>query len=638
MRYLFVIAFSFLLSSAFCQVNYSTKNKKAIQYYEDAGVYIHQRNYTKAINTLYLALQKDQDFIEAHNKLAFCFELLKDKEKQQIHLEEVVRLDTNGEYPNSKYLLANVYYHQGEYLQAKNLLTNYLKGDKVDERIRKESQQLLINIDFAIEHIKTPVDFNPRQMPAEVNALPLQYFPVLTADQQTIFFTGRRGATFYDDEDLYVCQKGEDGRWSLPIPISQNINSQFNEGTCTISADGQILIFTTCEGRKSYGGCDLYITYRLGDEWTPPINLGPAINSRSWESQPSLSADGRKLYFVSDRAGGSGKRDIWVSEKDINGDWLEARNLGPTINTAGDEVSPYIHVNGISLFFASNNLPGFGGYDIYKSEMTSSGWSEPENIGFPINDHNDQVSLFLSVDGTNAYYSFEQKQNGRPNRSLLYTFEYPESQRISRKSNYITGKVFDIQNNQPLQASIELIDLRSDEVVSVFTSNKQSGEYFSILTEGSEYALYVEKEGYLFESRTFKFDNGIEQEPISEDFYLKPIKAGEQTQLNNIYFDTDSYLLREESSTEIKKISSFLADNPNVRIEISGHTDDVGSDAYNMELSEKRAKAVYVALVDNGIDKDRLIYRGYGKTRPLVKNQNEASRQRNRRIEFSIIN
>jgi len=639
--YLSLLILAFTASLAFTQGKdeYSTRSKKAIKLYEEADILIRQRRFTPAIENLMSALERDRDFLEAHLKLAFCYEILKNPKNQQYHLEQVVRIrPSDPRYRNVYFSLGKVYYNQGKYVEAQKMLTELKRMGITNNRIKTEVERLDENLLYAIENIEKPLDIHPAPISSNVNMFPLQYFPVLTADQNSILFTRRLGHAFYDDEDIYISTRDGNGQWQTPESLSPSINSSFNEGTCSISADGRMLIFTTCEGRQSYGSCDLYVTYKIGDEWMIPSNLGTAINSAAWESQPSLSADGRELYFISNRGGGVGKRDIWMSRLNETDQWQKAWNLGPAINTPEDEVSPFIHVNGQTLFFASKGYLGFGGFDLFKTEKTSAGWSEPANLGYPINDHDDQVSLFITTDGARAYYSYETKSEGVNNRSVIYSFDFPQSEQLVRRSNYVTGVVRDVTNKQPLKAKVELIDLEQDVSVNVFSSDPVSGQYYSILTEGGNYGLYVQAEGYLFESRTFNYKDSSYSQPITEDFYLQPIQRGSKTVLHNIFFEFDSYKLRDESLTELNKVLSFLRANENLKVEISGHTDDLGSDSYNLELSTQRAKTVYDYLVEHDIDPEKLTYHGYGENEPLKKNTDEASRQLNRRIEFKILN
>lgn len=314
---------------------------------------------------------------------------------------------------------------------------------------------------------------------------------------------------------------------------------------------------------------------------------------------------------------------------------MPASNLGPAINTREDEVSPFIHVNGTTLFFASEGYPGFGGFDLYKAERTGTLWKMPENLGYPINTWQDQVSLFVSTDGKNGYYSFEGIDNEGIKRSELYGFQFPGEGVLNNKSLYLTGNIYDIETKEPLEANIELYDLATDDQIALFTSDPITGEYFSILNENEKIALYVERQGYLFESHFFNIDTDSSQN-IRKDIYLKPIKKGSSVRLNNIFFEFNSATLTEDSKTELNQIVRFLNNNTGTKITIAGHTDDQGTDAYNQQLSEERARAVYDYLINQKISKELLTYVGHGESQPLAENNSEANRQLNRRIEFLI--
>ncbi len=622
--------------SSFGQAQYSTKSKKAIKLYEEADLLLKQRRFSEAVRKFNTSLEKDNDFIEAHLRLAYTYDVLRAPKKQQYHLEQVLRIAPgSARYKNVYYLLGKVYFNQGRYKESGILLDQLGRLGIDNKKMKDDVEALQKNIEFALENMKTPINISPKPMPGVINSFPLQYFPVLTADEQAIIYTTRDGVTIHDDEDIVISFKDDEGNWQKPLSISPNINSQFNEGTCTISADGRTLIFTNCEGRQGFGSCDLYFSQKTGEEWSVPENLGPNINSRAWESQPSLSADGRKLFFISDRAGGMGKRDIWMSVKDKNNEWTRAVNLGSVINTEEDEVSPFIHVNGTTLFFASNGLPGFGGYDLYKSEWRDSTWSEPENLGYPLNTHEDQVSLFVSTNGKNGYYSYERTNEAGQKMSLLYQFQFPESGILENKTVYLTGYVFDKETNEPLGATIELYELGSDEPFSIFDSDPVNGKYYSILSENINLSLYIDAPGYLFENQLFDISDASGDE-IRRDIYLTPIRKGGNVRLSNIFFEFNSASLTENSKTELMKVHDFLTSNPTVRILIEGHTDDQGTEEYNLALSERRAKAVYDFLIGLGIEKKSLSYVGYGESRPLEQNIDERSRSINRRIEFSV--
>nr|WKN35293.1 OmpA family protein [Tunicatimonas sp. TK19036] len=621
--------------------SYTTKSKKAIEYYEDAFSFFLRRQYGQALELLEYSLKKDPAFSEAQLQTAKIYEALSDPARAKFYYKKVAKQqEGNPKFIEAPHQLAKLYFNEGSYEEAREMANQVMNVPKAAKVIREDAQTILANIDFAEEAIKHPLDFQPHRVEGQLHQFPLQYFPVLTVDQKTMIFTGRRGVSPRYDEDIYISRKNAEGEWMAPESLSENINTMRNEGTCSISADGRTLIFTSCEGRDGYGSCDLFISTRKGDEWSMPKNLGTAVNSSAWESQPSLSADGRTLYFVSDRQGGHGKRDIYVTERTVKGEWSKAKNVGKEINTARDEVSPFIHVNGQTLYFASNGRPGFGGFDLYVTERSKNRWSAPENLGYPINTFEDQASLFITADGRDAYYSNEEQRQGEYVRSEIFTFSIPQEIRVQYRSNFVFGKVYNAATKEPLEASVELIDLQNQQSISMVDSDPVSGEYLMVLTEGSEYALYVNKDDFLFKSLTFNYVEPSEayiQQPIEIDIYLDPIQKGQETVLNNIFFDTDKYEIKNKSKPELDKIANFLQENPDIAISINGHTDNVGASSYNEKLSTQRAKAIYDYLIQSGIAAERLSFRGYGDQKPIASNDTEEGRQKNRRIAFEVL-
>lgn len=635
----FTLVFLFIGSFAWAQMPLATKNKKAIELYTEADNFRVRGQYSQAIGLLNDAIKRDKEFVEAYYRLGIIYMTLKDFPQAVKNFETGVAL--TNDIRKQKifwYDLGESYFSIGDYEKAKEILSKFLQAEVQNKAKIDRARLLMGNVEFAEKHKDNEAGYRLKPLSDTVNAFVMQYFPVLTADQQQLIFTRRMGGGANDDEDLVVSQRMRNGRWSEPRSISSNINSSLNEGTCTISADGRKLIFTSCVGRKGYGSCDLFESVRIGDEWTTPRNLGPNVNSAEWESQPSLSADGRTLYFVSDRRGGVGRRDIWVSHLDEKGEWTRAKNLGKPVNTIYDEISPFIHVNNRVIYFASNGLVGFGGYDIYFSEKDTTGaWSEPKNIGSPINNHEDQFSLYITSDGKKGYFSHEEVKDAGYTTSRIFEIDIPEEHRVRYKSNYVKGVVRDKQTRAPLAASIELINLETKETESLVSSDSVTGAYLIVLTQGAEYALYVNKKRYLFRSLNFNYSELRDYEPIVLDIDLEKASEGTSAVLENIFFDVDKYDLKEKSITELGKILRFLKENPDVRVEISGHTDNTGSASYNLQLSEKRAQSVYNHLVANGINAGRLIPKGYGSQQPIDSNDSEEGRQKNRRIEFKII-
>ncbi|MFP4092613.1 MAG: OmpA family protein [Cyclobacteriaceae bacterium] len=639
----FFLLFLFFSTIAEAQPSrkYTSKSKKAISYYEQSTNYFIRRQFGPAMELLDAAVRKDGDFAEAHFRLSQIHQMMGNEAKMQHHLKKVVKSQyDNPAFAEAHALLAQKYFEEAQYEDARKLAEHVINMNHAHKIIKDDCHYLLANISYTQENIDKPVDFKPVPVEGGINQLALQYFPVLTVDQQSMIFTARVGLGPQYDEDIYISKKGKDGQWGRPESLSDNINGPSNEGTSTITADGRTLIFTACQDRSGFGSCDLFISRKVGDQWSVPKNLGKEINSSAWESQPSLSADGRTLYFVSDRAGGLGRRDIYVSRLQENGEWCKAENLGKEINTPRDEVSPFIHVNGQTLYFASNGLPGFGKFDLYMSEKSQGEWTSPVNLGYPINTNEDQASLFITADGKDAYYSLEKRQGERYVSSIIYTFEIPEAIQVRNRSSFVEGIVYDASTKQPMKARVELVDLQKQEEISGVNSDPKNGEYLMVLTEGSKYALYVDQEGYLFQSLAFDYviDQGAElQKPVKIDIYLQPITKGKETVLNNIFFDVDKYEIKEISEPELNKIITFMQENPEVRIAINGHTDNQGSASYNEELSAKRAKAVFDYLVNAGISEDRLAYKGYGQSKPIATNETEEGRQKNRRIAFEIL-
>jgi OOP family OmpA-OmpF porin len=608
--------------------NLSSKNKKAVELYIEADNYRVRGQFAQAINLLNEAITRDKNFEEAYYRLATIYKAMEQYDQAGSTFEKGLALvKSDSRKRMYLYELAAVNLWQGKYEPCKKYAADFLQIEKEDRRKVELAKVWIMQAEYSLTNTMV-YDYVITPLSDSVNIFPMQYFPTVTADGMQLIFTARYGGTRNDNEDLVVSSKQNNGSWGAPVSLSKNINSIQREGASTISADGRHIIFTVC----GTSGCDLYESRKTGNDWSRPKNLGPNINSPRWDAQPSLSADGRELYFVSERPGGFGGYDLWYSQL-TNAGWSKAVNLGPEVNTPQDEISPYMHVNNRELYFVSNGLPGYGGYDIYKVQKNETSWSKPVNLGKPLNDHHDQYSFIVSAVGNQGYYSREESKN----RSRLYRIVLPEKWITPFKGNVVTGIITNKTWGQPLRAEVELYNLGAKKSVSKVFSDSVSGQYLMVLPGGSEYALYVEKAGYLFNSQHFNFVSDKNYEPVRKDVSLEPVHENAAIILNNIFFDVDKFELRPESYTELEKVAAFLLQNPTLKIEIGGHTDNTGSELHNQQLSEKRAKSVADFLNSQAISKNQVQIKGYGSKKPLLPNTSEENKQQNRRIEFKII-
>ncbi len=628
MKYLLFVLLAIISNVAAAQA-LSTKNKKAIDLYVEADNYRVRGQYEQAIKLLQQAIEKDKKFEEAYYQLGAVYRSAGDLEQSCISMEKGLALVSSFPFKQKIYffVLGENYLRRGRYTDAQTNLDKFLGIEKTDKVKIEKALLWKTQIEYAFSHLKDKANYQIKVLSDTVNAFPMQYFPAITADGAELIFTIRYGRSQDFNEDIFTSKK-VNGQWQAPVSLSANINSNFREGACSISADGRHLILTICGPR----GCDLYESKREGDIWQKPVALSGAVNSNGWEAQPSLSADGNELYFVSDRKGGLGGYDIWYSKKDETGAWTRAVNMGKPINTKYDEIAPYIHVNNQNLYYASNGLPGFGGFDIYVSEKNNDQWTEPENLGAPLNDYEDQYSFVVSSDGKVAYYSREESRT----KSKLYSTTIPEKLQVRKRGNVVRGVVKDGKTKLPMGAHVELFDLKTNARISTFESDSVNGAYLVVVPGLSQYALHVTEPGYLFYSLHFNYEEKNLEQPLVINLELQPISKNATTVLNNIFFDFNKADLTEKSFSELNEIVKFLKDNPSLRIEISGHTDNVGNENYNKQLSLKRAQSVVEYLIAHQIEATRLTQKGYGSQKPIRPNDSEENRQANRRIEFTI--
>ena len=523
------------------------------------------------------------------------------------------------------------------YNEAHNYYEQYLKKGEMDDIRREKVSNMSKLAKFRSSAQEQSLKVTPILLSGDVNTSNSEYLPSVTLDGRTMLFTRMvRG-----QEDLFIAHNKE-GRWIEVQPVA-SINTAANEGGAAMSADGNTILFTACKRPLNIGGCDLYISKKKDGEWTKPKLMNVGINTPAWESQPCLSADGTMLFFSSNRVEGHGGADLWVSTIDEQGIWKPATNLGNVINTKGSEESPFLHPDGITLYFRSSGHLGFGGMDIFMSKYDAElgQWSSPQNLGSSINTEGDEGALTISSDGATAYYASDivslQDQSINPNLDIM-TFEMPVDLRPLPVS-YVNARILDAITKQPLQANAVLTLQGQTSASNVNTDT--NGEILMALVLGQDYTLSIDKEGYLYDLTLIETkDKGSAFRPIEMDILLKPIPKKEDKAepiiLKNVYFESGSAELMSKSTYEIDKLYQLMTTNSGVTIVIVGHTDDVGQEEDNVALSKSRAEAIASALIEKGIDASRIKTRGLGESSPIDTNDTPEGRAANRRTEVII--
>ncbi|MCC6721156.1 MAG: PD40 domain-containing protein [Bacteroidia bacterium] len=607
-----------------------SKNRKATELFDKAMGQYDLLEYEKAIDYLKQAIKKDPEYIDAYDLLGQAFiktNNLNEAEKTYLQLYEV-----NNEYWISYYELGNITFEMSKYDSALLWYNTFLKYKNLPETEKLEAEKQIKSCDFAKKAIKNPVKFSPVNLGSGVNSVLSEYFPTLTADEQTMFFT------FMDArrQEDFLISKFADGKWQDAINMGQPINTPENEGASSISADGQYLFYTACQNPLNVGSCDLWFTFVKGDKWQQPIHMPDNVNTKYKETQPSLSADGKTLYFSSNRPGGYGGMDIWKTTFE-NNLWTNPVNLGNIINTPFDDECPFIHQDGVTLYFASDGHPGMGNRDLFFSKLNNDGtWQSPVNLGYPINTSGNEEGLIINRSGTTGYFSSDKKTNpGHLGKVDIYSFEIPDNIKPGIAS-YVKGKVYDEETKQPIQTLIELTDLGSSKIAGFCKSNILTGSFLIVIQGNKNYGLNVNAPGYLFFSENFSIKENPSSNPYLIDVPLKKIKSGKSIQLYNVFFNVNKSELKPESKPELERLLSLLKLNPKIRIEIVGHTDNSGNETINQPLSQNRAKAVYDWLIANGIDAARMTYIGYGSTIPIMSNDTDEGKRKNRRTEIKI--
>lgn len=644
---------------------FSSSSKKATKLFKQAQFIPTQQldpetrmpDFKAGIELVDKALKKDPNFWEAYVLRGEYHINLRDKSSAIEDFENALRVSPNHSRTGMTfYRLADLYLDQGTYDKALANIKSFINHPNPNEEYLKSGYSIYDNALFAIDAIKHPKPFNPVNAGPGVNTQFAEYYPTLTVNGKELMFTRALPFGSSIQEDFFTSLNREN-KWSTATPMPEHVNTEHNEGAPTISADGRSLIFVACidetgtygEQRKGKGSCDLFFTQKIGPRWSNPVNLPGDVNSYHWETQPSLSADGKTLYFVRGLRGkGADQRnsDIYVSKLSEQGKWGAAERLSDVINTPFAEESVCIHPDGKTLYFASRGHAGMGGSDIFMSQMDNQGnWSRPKNLGYPINTRFDENSLIVSAEGNLAFFASDRA--GGYGDLDIYYFELPKEFQPTT-TYYFDGRVFDAQSNDPIPGHFTLKDIASGEVIIVSNADAINGTFTVPLPSNRQYVIEVTYDGYAMTSLGFDLTYNANQTSYHLDIPMNPLNSGTENILKNIYFDLNSATLRKESNIELNNLANFLRTNPNIHIELGGHTDTRGNAEENLKLSTERAKAVYTYLIQvERIDVKRLTFIGFGEREPIIidseiaalssETEREKAHQTNRRTVYKII-
>ena len=631
LRLLTVLVLSVICLHLFAQKTNDKQQKKAQEAYDAAMLQLRDGLVRDAVPLLGKAIEYNPSFTDAYLSLAGVYGEMKDYAKAVDYFRKAQAIDS----AYSKYYLLPCSINlaaMGKFNEAFAVVDTFLQiknlGDKSIKAANYRKQCYQFAIDYATKHPNHNYVFAPQNLGDSINSKESEYYPSFTIDDSTFVFT-RRGEGIR--EDFIQSTKTKNGYTASQI-INGDINIEPSKGALNISQDGEWLLFAGNFPGKGFGNFDIYMSYNTPKGWSEPFNLGANVNTEFWESGPSLSPDKNALYFSSDRPGGYGGKDLYVSYRQTNGKWGPAQNMGPQVNTAGDELAPFIHADNQTLYYTSNGLPGYGGTDIYLLRKNGDKWSAPENLGYPINTVENEGSLFVASDGVTAYYASD-RADSRGGLDL-YRFELNKEVQPA-KTLYVKGYVTDATTGKALPSSVELTEDSNEQIVNKVQTDG-TGFYFITLPVGKDYTFTVNRKGYLFYSDVFALSKKLPDSTYQKDIQLQPLQLNAAVTFKNLQFKTKSYQLEPVSLIELGKLLQLMNENPTIKVQVNGHTDNVGTPASNLTLSTNRAKAVVDYLISKGIEAKRLQYKGFGETKPIADNSTEEGKAKNRRTEFVI--
>jgi len=646
---LFFVSTIFLSSSLSAQSEDCPEltNKKADKVFEKAVRAYRRYDYSGSIRYLNDVINTEPEYTDAYYVLGLIYieDLKLNLKEARYNFLRVIEICP--QYDVYAYFhLARIAYGAKDYKKALEYITAFL--DDVDLIKSDEDYNEAVNIleyaEFYSDILNHPVPFNPMPVPG-ISTKDDEYLPIISPDNELALFTRRIKVPSRRDDitpqvkykERFMVSNRSTGVFNKGEMMPHPFNLNDNEGGATLTIDNKELFYTLCKYTKDnrYYNCDICYSKREYGSWTKIQSIGDKVNiENTWESQPSVTSDGKTLYFVSDRPGGIGGYDIYRTSCDSTGEWGYPENLGRAINTPGNEKSPFIHTDSQTLYFSSDGLKGLGGYDIFFAKLdTNEVWCEAKNIGYPINSFDDDVGFFVSTDGHYGYFA-SNKFDGKGGWDL-YSFDLYEGARPERVL-FVKGDVKNVPDKELKNTHVELKNVSSKTITDI-PVDSITGEYVAAVLFRDDYILTVKQKGFVNESRYISKVDPKTVKPLTIPIGLERIEVGRSYRLNDIYFEFNSYALPPESRAVIVAFFEFLTDNPSLKVSIEGHTDNIGNDMDNLTLSEHRAKAVYDHLIRLGLASKRLDYKGFGESRPVSTNQTEKGRAVNRRTEFVIV-
>ncbi len=622
-----VLLFLFLSKTGISQNIHPRKRAESI--FQKALAEYHKGDTLKSVKLLDKSIKIAPLYSEPYLlKGEIYFSLAKYK-KSLLAYEKVSKL-AGKKYPLIYFTMGKLNYLLGNYYLSIHYIKQFLSLKTENENLISLSNKIFNSAKYSLWAIHNPYQVNLSSLPENINSKYDEFVNYISKNDKLLFFTRKfpviKGNKYkkYSENVLYSKKFGE--KWENPKSLNLPWAHNLDMGAVSFSLFGKEMFVTGCYWPGGFGSCDIYISIFSNGKWNKPVTLGRYVNSAGWESQAVISPDGRSLYFASKRKGGKGGSDIWVMKKDENGNWKSAVNLGDSINTSGDEMSPFLSSDNKTLFFSSNGWPGLGEFDLFMSRKDEkSGWTKARNLGVPVNSRFSEKNIVVGMDGKQGWISSNRTYGKGYDifRFDLYKKIQPENIIV------VSGKVLDAENRIPLKANI-LIKECSKKTVSDTIYSAENGDFRLILPYNAVCNIQIVKPGYFILNK--ELNTSEKNKTIYKKWLLYPVKKGKKIQFKNILFDINEYKIKKTAIPELNNLVYFLKNNPSINILIAGYADESGTKTYNQKLSEKRADSVCRYLLSKGINIKRITCRGFGE----LKGNTDINKIKNRRITIVI--